>query len=115
MKRVSPTGKRQAQVYRLYREDLWRRCQGRCGRPMCGAMAHDAHHTRKPRRSFPQYIVALCRPCHEAIDRPRHLGRLVILWDELEGMLIYTFRWLGGREDGWQKSIVVRPLTGGRT
>lgn len=115
MKHISPTGKRHAQVYRLYREDLWQRCQGRCERPGCGSLAHDAHHVRKPRRRYPQYLVALCRVCHMAVDAATssRLGRLVILWDELEGMLLYTFRWLGGREDGWQKSIIVRPLTGG--
>ncbi len=95
-------------LYTAYRRDLWLRCQGRCERPGCGAMAEDAHHTRKPRQTAHAYLVALCRSCHQLVDAPEAKGRLRIACVENYGMLQYTFRL---RE--WARAVILRRLSPG--
>lgn len=57
------------------------RSRGRCERPGCSRRAKDHHHCLKPRASYhaPEYIVALCRACHERCDYPYLHGRLLVV------------------------------------
>lgn len=115
MRRASPRTRVNREVYGEYRRLLWLRSQGRCERPECGAMAQDAHHLKKPRRAYHQYLVALCREDHAWVDAPSsgRRGRLVITLaehSEEDPMLIVTFGIRGGPKDGWEKPVVLAAL-----
>lgn len=110
MRPRSPKTRRNRDLYAEYKRLLWVRSQGRCER--CGAMAHDAHHARKPRRSFHHLIIALCRKDHEWLDAPLtgKRGRLVITVEEGDPMIV-TFRIRGGPEDGACQTRVLPALS----
>ena len=69
-------------------EAVDRRAMGRCevtftnlASVRCSNPARDHHHTRKPRKTWnhPDYVMAICRACHERVDWPYLRGRLEIL------------------------------------
>ena len=80
--RQSLKRRQETPAYRQVVQRVFQRAQGRCeaviqGR-RCAARACDPHHTRKPRRSFHDvaFVVALCRPHHDAAEGRYRDGRL---------------------------------------
>ena len=79
LKRRQATSEYQRVVQRVFQ-----RAQGRCEAVIagvrCPSAPRDPHHVRKPRRAFhtPEFVVALCRRHHDAVEGRYATGRLLV-------------------------------------